>query len=85
MLENTIKMLVNTLDYYYKDNLIDGVSTDTSGSNYVMSVDYSLESAKCTLTDGYNTSTLDTIIQGICHYEEVLQRESDIEVNVTLI
>jgi hypothetical protein len=29
-------------------------------------------------TEGYNTSTLDTIIQGICHYEEVLQRERDI-------
>lgn len=110
MLENTIKMLVNVLDYYYKDNLIDGVSTDTSGTNYIMAVDYSLESVKCTLTDGtvtmdatlyyndrvcnlyiknytenYNTSTLDSIINGICDYTEVLQRESDIEVNVTLI
>ena len=39
MLENTIKQLVNALDCYYKDNLIDGVSTDTRGSNYVVAVD----------------------------------------------
>ena len=110
MLENTIKMLVNTMDYFYKDNLIDGVSTDVSGSNYVMAVDYSVENVKCTLTDGtvtldatlyyndrvctvyiknytdgYNTTTLGSIITDICHYTDVLQRESDIEVSVTVI
>ena len=110
MLDNTIKQLVNALDCYYKDNLIDGVSTDTHGSNYVVAVDYSVESVKCTMTDGtmtldatlyysdrkcnlyvrgyrdgYDTSKLDTIITEICDVKEVLQRESDVEVIVTLV
>lgn len=52
MLDMTIQKLVNAMDYYYKDNVVCGVNQEDTGSNHIIQVDFSLDSVKCTMTDG---------------------------------
>lgn len=52
MLDMTIQKLVNAMDYYYKDNVVCGVNQEDTGSNHIIQVDFSMDSVKCTITDG---------------------------------
>ena len=110
MLDMTIQKLVNAMDYYYKDNVVCGVNQEDTNSNYIIQVDFSLDSVKCTITDvvismdatlyvvdrkcmvyirGYHdnddTSNIDDVIKSICDKDEVLNHDSNVEVQVQII
>lgn len=110
MLEVTIQKLVNAMDYYYKDNVVCGVNQEDTSPNYIIQVDFSLDSVKCTITDGVismdstlyvvdrkcmvyirgyhdndDTTKIDEVIQSICDNHEVLNHDSNVEVQVQII